>query len=96
MILSGRYGDLYGRPGDWFRIRETPPISRESWHVCLKILLFLRQIFLAIALFTMSSFFKDTIVLINIKCEHCRKTNSFTLKVKPGAPTFTLQMAFPS
>ena len=27
MILSGRYGDPYGRPGDWCRIRE-------SWHVC--------------------------------------------------------------
>ena len=62
-----------------------------------KILLFLRQIFLAITLFTMSSFFKDTIVLINIfPGQHYRKTNSFTLKVKPGPPTFTLQMAFPS
>ena len=27
MILSRRYGDPYGRPGDWCRIRE-------SWHVC--------------------------------------------------------------
>ena len=26
-ILSGRFGDLYGRPGDCCRIRE-------SWHVC--------------------------------------------------------------
>ena len=26
MVLSGRYGDPYGRPGDWCRIRE-------SWHV---------------------------------------------------------------
>ena len=24
MILSGRYGDPYGRLGDWCRIRETP------------------------------------------------------------------------
>ena len=27
MILSGRYGDPYGRPGDWCRIQQ-------SWHVC--------------------------------------------------------------
>ena len=24
MILPWRYGDPYGRPGDWCRIRETP------------------------------------------------------------------------
>ena len=31
-FLSGRFNDPYGRPGDSFRIRETP--GRESWHVC--------------------------------------------------------------
>ena len=29
MILSGRFGDPYGRAGDRRRIRE-------SWHVCLR------------------------------------------------------------
>ena len=38
MILSVRYGDPYGRPGDWCRIRGTPGIIRESWHVCLNCL----------------------------------------------------------
>ena len=36
MILSEEYGYPYGRPGDWCRIRGTPGIIRESWHVCLK------------------------------------------------------------
>ena len=62
-----------------------------------KILLFLGQIFLAIALLTMSSFFKDTIVLINISVSTLQEDQFFfALKVKPGAHTFTLQMAFPS
>ena len=30
MILSGRYGDLYGRPGDWCRIRETPKRKQKG------------------------------------------------------------------
>ena len=46
--------------------REIGVVSGRVGMYAFKILLFLRQIFLAIALFTMSSFFKDTIVLINI------------------------------
>ena len=45
---------------------EIGVVSGRVGMYAFKILLFLRQIFLAIALFTMSSFFKDTIVLINI------------------------------
>ena len=34
MILSGRYGDPYGRPGDWCRTVRLPDNPGEGWHVC--------------------------------------------------------------
>ena len=49
MILSGRYGDLYRRPGDWCRIRERGSVKcrlrtivfrvRKQWDYCCHVLI---------------------------------------------------------
>ena len=57
--------------------QEIGVVSGRVNMYAFKILLFLRQIFLAIALFTMSSFFKDTIVLINISVSTLQEDQFF-------------------
>lgn len=68
--------------------REIGVVSGRVGMYAFKILLFLRQIFLAIALFTMSSFFKDTIVLINISVSTQQEDQFFYSKSKTWGPYF--------
>ena len=37
MILSGRFGDPYGRAGDRCHIRKTPPGELACTHVCISV-----------------------------------------------------------
>ena len=67
---------------------EIGVVSGRVGMYAFKILLFLRQIFLAIALFTMSSFFKDTIVLINISVSTLQEDQFFYSKSKTWGPYF--------